>query len=87
MFATDNKHGRGLSESGGVFLQVELDLFKIDGVMNAENHRKILIHHAVPSGRRLVGPIFIFQHDNDPKQTAKKVKIIYKEKKIKDNFS
>ena len=28
-----------------------------------------LIHHAVPSGTGLIGPKFIFQHDNDPKHT------------------
>ena len=50
------------------------NLFKIDGIMNAEKHRQILIHHAVPPGRRLVGLNFIFQHDEDPKHTAKKVK-------------
>ena len=53
-----------LSESGVVFLYF---------IMNAEKHRQVLIYHAVPSGRRLVGPNFIFQHDNDPKHTAKKV--------------
>ena len=42
--------------------------------MNAEKHRQILIYHAVPYGMRLVGPNFIFQHYNDPKHTAKKVK-------------
>ena len=42
--------------------------------MNAEKHRQILIHHAVPYSRWLVGPNFIFQHDNDPRLTAKKMK-------------
>ena len=42
--------------------------------MNAEKHMQILIHHAVPYDRRLVGLNFIFQHDNDPKFIAKKVK-------------
>ena len=42
--------------------------------MNAEKHRQILIHHAVPYSRWLVGPNFIFQHDNDPRLTAKKLK-------------
>ena len=50
------------------------DLFKIDGITYVENQRQILIHHAVPSGRRLVGQNFIFQHDNNPKHTAIKVK-------------
>ena len=59
----------GFISAGGVG-----DLFKIDGIMIAEKHRQILIHRDVPSGRRLVSPNFIFQNDNDPKCTAKKVK-------------
>ena len=38
--------------------------------MNAEK----LIYHAVPYGRRLIGQNSIFQYDNDPNLTAKKVK-------------
>ena len=57
----------GCISAGGVG-----DLFNIDGIMNAEKYRQTLIHHAVPSGRRLVGPNFIFQHD--PKHTAMKAK-------------
>ena len=55
--------------------------------MNAEKHRQILYHHAVPYGRRLVGLNFIFPHDNDPKLTAKKVKDYLQKKIIKGNFS
>jgi hypothetical protein len=40
------------------------------GTKNAEKYQKILIHHAVPSGTRLHGEKFIFQHDNDPKRTG-----------------
>lgn len=39
---------------------------------NAEMHRQTLIHRAMPSGKSLVG--FVFQHDNDPKQTVSGVK-------------
>lgn len=46
------------------------DLFRIKGVLNAEKYRQILIHHAVPSGRRLTGPRFILQQDNEPKHRA-----------------
>ena len=82
------KHGGGSARVWGCISAGGVgDLFKIDEIMNAENHRQILMYHAVPSGWRLVGPIFIFQHDNDPKHTAKKVKTIYKEKKIKGNYS
>ena len=49
------------------------DLVRIHGTIDAEKYRQILIHHAVPSGTRLIGPKFIFQHDNDPKHTANKV--------------
>ena len=69
------KHGGGSARvwgcipAGGVG-----NLFKIDGIRNVEKHRQILIQHTILSGRQLVGPNLIFQHDNDPKHTAKKVK-------------
>ena len=33
-------------------------------------YHQILIHHAVPSGKRLIGKQFHFQYDNDRKYTA-----------------
>ena len=45
-----------------------------------QKNRQILIHHAIPSGRRLIGPRFTFQQDNDPKYTANKVKRYLKRK-------
>ena len=50
------------------------DLAGIDGIMNAEKYRQILIHHAIPSGKRLIDNGFIFQQDNDPNHTAQKGK-------------
>ena len=50
------------------------DLIKIDGIMKAPKYKQILIHHAIPSGKRLIGNNFIFQHDNDPKHSAKIIK-------------
>ena len=38
--------------------------------MNAEKYCLVLIHYAIPSGKRLIGNGFIFQHDNDFKHTA-----------------
>lgn len=46
------------------------DLVKIDGVINAEKCQQILIHHAGPSGRHLIGHSLIFQYDDDAKMTA-----------------
>ena len=51
--------------------------------MNAEKYRQVLIHHAIPTGKRLIGNGFIFQHDNDPKHTANAVKS-YLERKTAD---
>ena len=42
--------------------------------MNAEKYRQFLIHHAIPSGKCLIGNGFIFQHDNNPKDTANAIK-------------
>ncbi|MBN3305941.1 BT2A1 protein, partial [Amia calva] len=47
---------------------------RINGLLNAEKYRQILIHHAIPAGRHLIGPKFILLHDNDPKHTATVIK-------------
>ena len=47
------KHGGGFVRVWGCISAGEVgDVFKIEGIMNAEKHRQALIHHAVPSGRR-----------------------------------
>ena len=58
-----------------------VDIVQIDGIMNAEKYRQVLIHHAIPSGKHLIGNSFIFQHDKDPKLTALKS---YLERKTAD---
>ena len=71
------KHGEGsvlvwccISASGGG------NIVLIDGIMNVEQDRQVLIHHAIPSEKHLQtqGNGFIFQHDHDPKHTANAVK-------------
>jgi hypothetical protein len=69
------KHGGGsLQVRGCISANGVWDLVRINGLLNAENYRQILIHHAISSGRHLIGPEFILQHDNDPKHTAKVIK-------------
>ena len=58
-------------------------IVRINGIRSAENHRQTLIHHAIPSGKRLIGNCFIFQHDNDQKHTAHSMKS-YLERKTTD---
>lgn len=47
------------------------DLHKVDGILRKEGYKHILENHAIPSGLRIIGENFVFQHDHDPKQTAK----------------
>ena len=49
-------------------------LHKIDGIMNADMYKQILIHHLNPSIKTMFpakNPKFVFQQDNDPKHRAK----------------
>ena len=69
------KHGGGsLQVWGCISANGVGDLVRINGILNAEKYRQILIHHAIPSGRRMMGTKFILQQDNDPKHTANVIK-------------
>ena len=73
------KNGEGSIMFWGCFTaNGEGDLARIDGIMNAEKHRQILIHHAIPSGECLIGNGFIFHQDNDPKHTALKCEKLFR---------
>ena len=63
------------------------DIVRIDGIMNAEKYRQVLIHHAILSGKRLIGNGFTFQYDNDPKHTANAVKSYLERKTAKKTLT
>ena len=63
----------------------EGNLIRIDGIMNVEKYRQILIHHTIPSVKRLIGNGFIFQYHNDPKNTALKIKSYVERKEQSGN--
>lgn len=42
--------------------------------LNTEKYHQNLIHHVIPSGQHLIGPDFIFRHNNDHKHTTNAVK-------------
>jgi transposase len=58
------------------------DIHVIDGIMDHNKYIRILSNNMIPSTRRLFQGNFIFQHDNDPKHTAKGVKEYLKDKNI-----
>ena len=46
------------------------NLVKMGGIMDKKVYDNILVRHAVPSGRRLIGDNFVFQEDDDPKHSS-----------------
>jgi len=66
------KHGGGSVMVWGSFGNNMVgDFLQVVGKMNQHHYLSILENHAVPSGTGLIGQGFVFQHDNDPKHTAK----------------
>ena len=55
----------------------------IDGIMNSDMYIEILRDQMMPSAREVLGRRYLFQHDNDPKHTSKKVTAFLKQKKVK----
>ena len=69
------KHGGGSLQVWGCISASGVgDLVRINGVLNAEKYRQILIHHAIPSGSRMIGIKCILQQYNNPKHTANVIK-------------
>lgn len=72
------KHGGGKINVWGIFSWWGAGpLYKIEGIMDGEKYRQILIHHMAPYCKNLEGETgfdIIFQQDNDPKHTCNKVK-------------
>ena len=68
----------------GVFLAAGTGaLVRIKGKMDGAKYHQILEENLLPSARKLsMGRRFTFQHDNDPKHTAKLSTQWLKEKKV-----
>ncbi|KAI4885645.1 hypothetical protein NFI96_007302 [Prochilodus magdalenae] len=79
------KHGGGSIMFWGCFSSKGTgQLHRIDGKMNGAMYRKILGDNLLASARALkMGRVWVFQHDNDPKHTAKETKEWLHKKHIK----
>ncbi len=77
LWATVKYGGGSLQVWGCISANGVGDLIKIN---DAAKYREILIHHAIPSERRLIGSKFVLQQDNDPKHTANVIKNYLKRK-------
>ena len=82
---TTVKHGGGNLMLWGCFsAKGTWRLYRIEGRMNGAMYRDILGDNLLPSVRALkMGRGWVFQHDNDPKHTAKATKEWLKKKHIK----
>ena len=58
------------------------EIVVLEGKVNASVYLKILEEYAIPEGNRLIGEHFVFQQDNAPIHTAKKVVEYLSEKNI-----
>ena len=58
------------------------DIHIIKDTLTSAKYVRILSDHMVPSARRLIGPKYVFQQDNDPKHTANNTKKWFQDKKI-----
>lgn len=66
------KHGGGSVMVWGCFGGDRIgSIARIQGIMRKEQYRDILENEMLPSGLRIFGEKFTFQHDNDPKHTSK----------------
>jgi hypothetical protein len=66
---TTVKHGGGGVMVGGLFADdTACDLFRIQGTLSQHGYHSILRRYDISSGLRLLGLLFGFQQDNDPKQ-------------------
>uniref|UniRef100_A0A803JMP8 Transposase Tc1-like domain-containing protein n=1 Tax=Xenopus tropicalis TaxID=8364 RepID=A0A803JMP8_XENTR len=79
------KHGGGNILLWGCFSAKGTgQLIRINGKMDGAMYREILNDNLLPSARKLkMGRGWVFQHDNDPKHTAKATKEWLKKKHIK----
>lgn len=77
------KHGGGGIMVWGCFMGTHVgDIHLIDGTMDKNVYHSILVHHGLPSARKLAGGWnFTWQEDNDPKHTSKLCKDYLKSKK------
>ena len=73
--------GEDLYRPGSITYTGVGHLCKITDNLTAPKYKQILIHHAVPVGKALIGNNFVFQHDDDPKHTARVIKKYLENKK------
>ena len=57
-------------------------LYLVKGILEQEQYCQILIRHMIPSSNMLFEGKWLFQHDNDPKHTAVRVKRYLSNKRV-----